>query len=611
MVAAMISEPQPFDHKTFLHSMTSRPGVYRMFGPRGEVLYVGKAGNLKKRLSSYFRRGGLAVKTQSLMEQVRGVEVTVTRSETEALILENNLIKALRPRYNVLLRDDKSYPYIFVSDHEFPRFSFYRGPRNQPGRFFGPYPSAAAVRETLGMLQKLFQVRQCRDGFFRNRSRPCLQHQINRCTAPCVDLIDRQKYGEDVRHAVWFLEGRNQRVLDELVTRMDTASAALQFEQAARYRDQIASLRKLLERQFVTGQGGDVDVVASVVRAGIACVQVFYVRGGRQVGSNTFFPRAPREADAAAVLGAFLAQYYLGREAPSEVLVNLPLEDAELLSAVLTQQAGRKTSVRQRVRGARRQWVEMAQANADNALDQYLSTKASVRERLAALREALELEELPMRLECFDISHTQGEAAVASCVVFESGSPVKSDYRRFNIREVAAGDDYAALHQAITRRYIRLRRGEARLPDVLFIDGGKGQVAQAMRVMEELQVEAVTVVGVAKGPGRKPGDETLFVAGRAEPIHLPGHSPALHLVQQIRDEAHRFAITGHRQRRAKVRRRSPLEAVEGLGPKRRQRLLRQLGGLQEIARAGIDDLATVPGISEQLARRIYDAFHGH
>jgi excinuclease ABC subunit C len=582
-----------------------------MLDAQGEALYVGKARDLKKRLSSYFRSGGLAVKTAALLAQVRDIEVTVTGNEKEALILENNLIKDLRPRYNVLLRDDKSYPYIYVSDGEFPRLSFYRGAKSLPGRFFGPYPSAAAVRETLSLLQKLFQVRQCDESFFRNRSRPCLQYQIQRCTAPCVGYVDAVAYQEDVRHALWFLEGRNQQVLDDLVARMESASRDLEFERAARYRDRIASLRRIQDRQHVSTERGEVDVIASAVHSGVACVQIFYVRGGRNLGNKSFFLRSPEGTDATAVLAAFLPQYYLGREVPPEIVISRALDEAEVLESALSEQTGHRVSVRHSVRGERKQWLEMAVSNADLALVQHLSTKANMRDRFLALQEVLGLDDLPDRLECFDISHTQGEATVASCVVFDGNGPLKSDYRRFNIEGVSPGNDYGALYQALTRRYTRLKRGEGKLPDVLFIDGGRGQLSQASKVLEELQVVGVVLVAVAKGPGRKPGLETLFVGDSGASLRLDSHSSALHLVQQIRDEAHRFAVAGHRQRRARQRRTSTLEDIEGLGPRRRQRLLRQFGGLQELARAGIEDLANVPGIGEHLARRIHDAFHGH
>lgn len=607
----MTAEQKPFDARAFLRNLTTRPGVYRMLGADGCVLYVGKAGNLKKRVASYFRApGGLPPKTRALMQQVVSVEVTVTNTEGEALLLENHLIKELRPRYNVLLRDDKSYPYIFLSsEDEYPRLTFHRGAKREPGRYFGPYPSAGAVRESLSLLQKLFPVRQCENSFFRNRSRPCLQYQIKRCTAPCVGFVERDDYMRDVRHAEMFLEGRSAQVIDELVARMEQASAALEFEQAARYRDQIASLRRVAERQYVAGEGGDLDVVGCVVEAGMACVQVFFFRGGRNLGNKAFFPQIPEDADAGDVLSGFLAQYYLDKDVPAEILVSRPFADAELLAQVLAERAGRKVALRTRVRGERARWLQMAQSNAEHALHARLASRSGTQQRLEALRDALNLDQVPLRLECFDISHTMGEATVASCVVFGAEGALKSDYRRFNIHDIAPGDDYAAMRQALTRRYTRLKQGESKMPDVLLIDGGKGQVRQARDVLEELQVEGVTIVGVAKGPERRPGLETLFLSDQSTPIILPEDSAALHLIQQIRDEAHRFAITGHRQRRSRARNTSVLETIPGMGPKRRQRLLKQFGGLREIARAGVEDLASVQGISRELAQRIYDAFH--
>ena len=599
-----------FDFQAFLNTLTSLPGVYRMVGTGGEVLYVGKARNLKKRVSSYFRRTGAAVKTQALMTQVRTIEVTVTRTEGEALLLENNLIKDLKPRYNVLLRDDKSYPYLHLTGEEdFPRLAFYRGARREPGRYFGPYPNAGAVRESLSLLQKLFRLRQCEDSFFRNRSRPCLQYQIERCSAPCVGLIDKQAYLRDVRHAVLFLQGKSRQVTDELVARMDAASKALAFEEAARLRDQIASLRRVQEQQYVSGTGGDLDVVAAAAHGGLACVQVFYIRGGRNLGNKTLFPQTPAGASEQDVLAAFLPQYYLDKEAPPEILITHALEDAGLLEQVLSARAGRRVRIIHRVRGERARWRDMAVSNAELALGAELSSKASLQRRFEALQDDLGLEAVPARVECFDISHTLGEATVASCVVFVTEGPLKSDYRRFNIEGVAPGDDYGALHQALSRRYARLKQGEGRLPDVLFIDGGKGQVAAAQSVLEELQVEGVAVIGIAKGPDRKAGQEKLFLSRHEAPIILPPDSPALHLIQQIRDEAHRFAITGHRQRRARARTTSVLEHIPGVGRMRRQELLKRFGGLREVARAGVEDLASVPGISKQLAQRIYDALH--
>lgn len=600
-----------FEPERFLQTVTTRPGVYRMLGGDGKVLYVGKARNLKKRLASYFRASGLPAKTRALMGHVQRIEVTVTGTEGEALILENNLIKEFKPRYNILLRDDKSYPYIYLSAHpDFPRLGFHRGAKEPRGRYFGPYPSAASVRESLNLLQKVFPVRQCEDSFFRNRSRPCLQYQIKRCTAPCVAFIDRDGYQEDMRHAVMFLEGKNQQVINELVEQMEAASRNLRFEEAARYRDQIATLRRIQEKQYVSGEGGDVDVIASVAHKGISCVEVFFVRGGRLLGNKTFYPRHVQDDSAADVLAAFIPQYYLGREMPGEILLNHAVEDRALLEETLSAQAGRRVTLSHAVRGERARWLAMAAANAEHAISRQLASKANALQRFEALQEALALDQRPERIECFDISHTLGEATVASCVVFNTEGALKSDYRRFNIEGIIPGDDYAALHQALTRRYTRLKQGEGVLPDILLIDGGKGQVAQAVAVLEELQIEGVRIIGVAKGPERRPGAETLFLSPSLRPFILPADSPALHLIQQIRDEAHRFAITGHRQRRGKTRNRSPLEDIAGLGPKRRRLLLSQFGGLQEVARAGVEDLAKVNGISRELAQRIYDVFHG-
>ena len=462
----------------------------------------------------------------------------------------------------------------------------------------------------MNLLQKLFPVRQCEDSFFRNRTRPCLQYQIKRCTAPCVGLVDPATYQRDVRHAVLFLEGRSSQVIDELVSRMEAAAEALDFEEAARYRDQIASLRRVQERQYVSGESGDLDLVVCAARNGTGCVQVFYIRAGRHLGNRTFFPEGTGDTPAEEILAAFLPQYYLNREVPAQILVNHRLPDTELLQQVLDAQSGHRVTITRRVRGERARWLQMAVTNAEHALAVRLSSKAGLQRRYEALQEALALDEVPNRLECFDISHTSGEATVASCVVFDGNGALKSDYRRFNIEGVQPGDDYAAMHQALTRRYTRLRQGEGKLPDVLFIDGGKGQVAQALKVLEELQVDGVTVVGVAKGAERKPGMETLFRSAEGPGMTLAADSPALHLVQQIRDEAHRFAITGHRQRRARARTTSVLESIPGMGPKRRQQLLKQFGGLREVARAGVEDLTKVKGISRRLAQQIYDALHG-
>jgi excinuclease ABC subunit C len=601
----------PFDLDGFLATLTGRPGVYRMFAADDAVLYVGKARHLKRRVTSYFRRGAAHdAKTTRLIEQVVRVEVTVTHTENEALILENQLIKALRPRYNVLLRDDKSYPYIHLTDGEaFPRLSFHRGARDGKGRYFGPFPGAGAVRDTLNLLQKLFRVRQCEDSFFRNRTRPCLQYQIERCSGPCVGLVDEAEYARDVEHTRLFLAGGGQRIVDELAQRMEAAAEALEYEEAARLRDRIAALRRVQARQYVTGSARDIDVIASATAGGQTCVQVFFVRGGHNLGNRAFFPNVPDQVDPGETLAAFLPQFYLGRSVPREILVDRMPEEGDWLAAALTEHAGHKVTLRMPQRGAPRRWLALAEANAIEALNARLASRSGLQQRLEALGDALGLDATPLRLECFDISHTQGERAVASCVVFDAGGPVKSDYRRFNIRDAEPGDDYAALREAVGRRYRRLKEGEGKWPDLLLIDGGKAQLDAVLAILEELQVDGLAVASVAKGLGRRPGLETLHIAGSSKSIQLPPDAPALHLVQQIRDEAHRFAITGHRARRAKARRVSPLESIPGLGPKRRRELLRQLGGLREIERAGVEDLARVPGISTALAERIYATFN--
>ncbi|BAZ94279.1 excinuclease ABC subunit C [Thiohalobacter thiocyanaticus] len=601
---------RPFDAQGFLRTLTPRPGVYRMLDANGEVLYVGKARNLKRRLASYFRKSGLPIKTQALMAQMADIEVTVTHTESEALILEHTLIKAHQPRYNVLLRDDKSYPYIYIStDQDYPRITVHRGAKRGKGRYFGPYPNASAVRESLHLLQKVFRVRQCEDSFFANRTRPCLQYQIKRCTAPCVGYISPGDYAEDVDLTIRFLEGKNTELIDELAQRMEAAAEALEYEQAARYRDQIASLRRVQERQYVSGERGDLDIVAAVQQGGLVCVQVFYIRAGRNLGNKVFFPRAPDQAGLDEVLHAFLVQYYLEHEVPQTILLNAEPEDRELIETVLAERAGHRVELRHRVRGERARWLAMAERNAEHALQARLASRSGMQQRMEDLQQLLNLEEPPERIECFDISHTRGEATVASCVVFNAEGPLKSDYRRFNIEGIEPGDDYAAMAQALQRRYLRLQEGEGKLPDILLIDGGKGQVGMAVKVLEELQVQGVLIVGVAKGPERRPGHETLIVPGRGE-LHPPADSRAFHLIQQVRDEAHRFAITGHRHRRGKARTSSPLEGIPGVGPKRRQQLLRQFGGLREVERAGVEDLARVKGISRELARQIYAAFHG-
>lgn len=603
---------ESLDSSAFLASCSSRPGVYRMLDSEARLLYVGKAKNLKKRLSSYFRKTGLAPKTAALVARIAQVETTITANETEALLLEQTLIKEWRPPYNILLRDDKSYPYVLLSDGDFPRLGLHRGAKKQKGRYFGPYPSAGSIRESLGLLQKAFQVRQCEDSYFKNRTRPCLQYQIKRCKAPCVGLVETAEYAEDVRHSVMFLEGRSNALAEELSTGMEQAAARLDFERAAALRDQIALLRRVQDQQSMEGGSGDVDVLAAVANPGGACVHLISVRGGRVLGSKNFFPQVGIEEGAGEVLVAFIAQYYLGnpeRDLPGELIVNAQHEDFPTLIAAFGGACGRELQISQRVRGTRARWQQLAVTNAEQALGARLANRQHVAARLEALAEALGLDEPPQRMECFDISHSSGEATVASCVVFGPEGALKSDYRRYNIEGVTAGDDYAAMHQALTRRFGKIKAGESKLPDILLVDGGKGQLAMAREVMQELAVPDLILLGVAKGVTRKPGLETLYLNDAAHEFTLPADSPALHLIQQIRDEAHRFAITGHRARRGKARRTSSLEDVAGIGPKRRRELLKHFGGLQELSRASVEEIAKAPGISKKLAESIYATLH--
>ncbi len=604
-------EAPTFDANAFLKSLTHRPGVYRMLNAKHKVLYVGKARDLKKRVASYFNRSHQDAKTTALMRRTDRVEVTVTNTEAEALILEYNLIKLHRPRFNVTLRDDKSYPYIYVStDRQFPRLRFHRGARKGKGRYFGPYPSAGAVRRTLNQLQKLFLIRDCNESFFRNRMRPCLQYQIKRCTAPCVGLVSEKRYREDVEAAIQFLEGRNDSVIAAFVERMEQASVDRDYELAARYRDQIGQLKEIEARQLVRRTAHkDLDIIGFASNGAIHCVTVLFIRNGAMIGSRNHFPKLKGETAKAVLLNGFVSQYYLGRDAPREIILDADIEDRELLEITLAERLGHRVSIRHRVRGDRLRWLEMARTNAAQGLDLQVASNATIRRQFAVLAEALELEELPERLECFDVSHTSGEATVGSCVVFNLSGPVKSDYRRFNLQPAAAGDDYSAMAEALRRRYARVKTGEVPMPDVLFVDGGKGQLAEALTVLDELELAWFRVVAVAKGRARKPGAERLYVPGRATPIILAADSPALLLIQQIRDEAHRFAIAGHRRRRAKARGRSRLEDIPGLGPKKRRELLRQFGGLQGVLGAGIDDLVKVRGISRALAESIYNDLH--
>jgi len=599
-----------FDIKDFLKNLTKRPGIYKMLNDKGEIIYIGKAKNLKNRVSSYFRTKTASPKQQAMVVKINTIEVTVTHTEGEALLLESQQIKRYKPRYNICLRDDKSYPYIFISSyHDFPQITFHRGAKKKRGKYFGPYPSAGAVKETLKLLQKIFPVRQCDDSYYNNRTRPCLQYQIERCTAPCVNLIDKPDYAEDLDNTVLFLEGKGHLLIDQLIDKMENAANSLEFERAVVFRDQIARLRTVLEKHFVHGEKGDVDIIACASKAGVACVQVFFIRNGQNLGNKLFFPKVSAEDGAADILQAFIPQYYLDRQAPYELIISHVITEVDLLKQVLSKQAGHGVIISDKVRADRLKWLQMAEINAENSLLSKLADKQGLYARYVNLQEELGCSELPKRLECFDISHTQGDQTVASCVVFDREGPVKSAYRRFNIEGITPGDDYAAMYQAVSRRFKRLKKGEHQAPDILFIDGGKGQVNEVQKALAELQVNNVMIVGVSKGPDRKAGMEKLILVEQEQPIDITPGASALLLIQHIRDEAHRFAITGHRQRRAKAKRESVLESIAGLGPKRRQLLLKQFGGLQGVSSAGVDALAGIDGISKQLAQRIYDRFH--
>ena len=603
-----------FDHQSFLKSLTLRPGIYQMFDAEGKILYVGKAKNLKNRVSSYFRKTGLTAKTAALVKRIARIDVTVTETETEALILEHNLIKQYHPPYNILLRDDKSYPYIFLSDRDqWPRLAFHRGPKKTKGTYFGPFPSVHAVRESMGFLQKTFKVRQCEDVFFKNRSRPCLQYQIKRCTAPCVNLVSAEDYSADVELTRLYLDGKADKLLKQLEIDMEVASAELQFEKAAEHRDQISALRTVQAEQMIEKGKGTIDVVAGAVSNGQACVHMLYVRQGRILGSRSYYPKAPLAEQVSELLEEFLPHLYLDGGArpdlPKEVLLNAPIEGGEALSQALKTQVGRNIEVRNSVRGFRAKWLQLAQRTAEQNLAGKLASKKTIEQRFESLRETMGLDTTPQRLECFDISHSSGEAVVASCVVFDGNGPLKSDYRRFNIDGITGGDDYAAMEQAIRRRYTRLMKGEGKLPDILLIDGGKGQIGIAREVLSDLGVVGVMILGVAKGTTRKPGLETLILADQKNRVIARPKQAALHLIQQIRDEAHRFAVTGHKARRDKKRRTSPLEGIPGVGPTRRRDLLKHFGGIVEVKKASVADLMKVDNINKKVAEAIYSALY--
>ena len=598
-----------FDPKPVLKSLPNLPGVYRMINAQDEVIYVGKARDLKKRVASYFVKSLPSPRTRMMVSNIARIETTVTRSEAEALLLENNLIKSFMPRYNVLFRDDKSYPYIALTGDEFPRLAFHRGTQRKGNEYFGPFPSASAVRESIQLLQKVFRLRTCEDSVFANRSRPCLLYQIERCTAPCVDYISAEEYGRDVAHAAMFLQGREQQVMDELGQKMNEAAERQDYERAVVFRDRIQSLHQVQAKQFVADFNvADADVVACTELQGCHCVNLVMIRGGRHIGDKCFFPKNAEGYDIATTVEAFLEQHYVAQNIPPLVIVGVPIDTATL-EEVFTEQAGRRIRINTNPVGDKRVWLKMAETNAELALQQRAAQQANQQGRLQALREALDLGDSVERIECFDISHTMGEATVASCVVYDRGAMQNSEYRRYNITDITPGDDYAAMREVLTRRYRKIAAGEGKLPDLVFIDGGKGQLGVAVDVMREVGLPDLQLVGIAKGEERKPGLEQLFFPERDTPVSLKKDNAGLHLLQQIRDEAHRFAITGHRARRGKARMHSSLEEIEGIGAKRRKNLLTRFGGLDGVKNASVDDLAQVDGISRLLAEKIYQQLH--
>lgn len=601
-----------FDAAEFLKHLTHQPGVYRMYNEQGDVIYVGKAKNLKKRVASYFRLQVDNAKTRSLVSQIANMDVTVVNSETEAFLLENNFIKKYKPRYNVVLRDDKSYPFIFISDHEHPRVAFHRGPQKRKGEYFGPYPSAWSVRESLRSMQKIFPVRQCEDSYYRARSRPCLQYQMKRCSAPCVEgYVSDEDYAEQVGLLKLFLKGKNQQVIGTLVARMEDASKAMNFEAAARYRDQITALRKVQERQWVAGTQDEMDVFGFALRGNMACIQSMFIRDRQLLGSKAFYPKVPPTASDEEVFESFFLQFYLAgnKVIPKQIVLPMPLSDEAAIADVLSSEAGYRVKLFRGAREEKRRYLELAQNNAQSALEARYVEQKSVHARYLDLEETLEREVPIQRMECFDISHTSGQLTVASCVVFNREGPLKADYRRYNIEDITPGDDYAAMAQALKRRY-KTPSEVNKIPDILFIDGGKGQLAQAESFFEDWPNDKrPMLIGVAKGTTRKPGLETLIMADSHETIPMESHAPALHLIQHIRDESHRFAITGHRNRRQKVRNTSTLEEIPGIGAKRRQALLKYTGGLQGLKKASKAEIANIPGISQELAETIYDHLH--
>jgi excinuclease ABC subunit C len=606
-----LSNTTGFNAKEICVNLPLQPGVYRMINAKGEVIYVGKAVSLRKRVSSYFQKTNLGPRTRLMISQVTGIETTVTRSEAEALLLENNLIKSLKPRYNIIFRDDKSYPYVILSGHQFPRLGFYRGVLDKTHQYFGPYPNAGIVRESIQLLQKVFRLRTCEDSVFSNRTRPCLLFQIKRCSGPCINQISQQAYQNDVRNAELFLQGKQTEVMEVIAVKMQQAADRTEYEQAALLRDQIQVLRKIREKQFVdSGKALDADVIACVLMkdgSGKVCVNLAMIRGGRHLGDKSFFPQNADDCTPVSVVEAFLAQHYLNRSTPPLIILGEKIK-RETLQELLTGQCGHKITINSNPVGEKRVWLEMAIENAQLALQQMMSRQASQEKRLSALQQELQMPGLN-RIECFDISHTLGEATVASCVVYDNYSMRNNEYRRYNIEGITPGDDYAAMREALSRRYQKIVSGEGRLPDLILIDGGKGQITAAQEALQELGISEANLLGVAKGEERKPGLEQLIFPSPKKPLQLPSEHAALHLIQQIRDEAHRFAIQGHRGRRSKARTSSSLENIGGVGAKRRQRLLGRFGGLKGVLTASIEELQQTEGISRKLAEKIYKELH--
>ncbi len=599
-----------FDGKEFARRLSAGPGVYLMRDADGTALYVGKAANLRKRVSSYFDARPKIERIMRMVARIQSIEVSLTRTEAEALLLENEWIKSLKPRYNVLLRDDKSYPWVMLgSDHEFPRIAFHRGGKDKGRTYLGPYPSASSVRESINLIQKLFLLRNCEDSYFSHRTRPCLQYQIKRCTAPCVDKISKAEYARQVEDALLFLRGHSQKVITRLIGRMERAAGTQLYEQAAQYRDQINHLKQMQARQFVSAGNGDLDIIA-VARFQRACaIEVISVRGGRSLGQRDYFPTQSEGHSDAGILHAFLGQYFRERKPPPELIISHPLEQQKLFEAVFSERCGRKVRIQAHPRSHRKQWLELAGRNALNALHMRSTESSRINQQFEALAELLQLEETPQIIECFDVSHTSGHKTVASCVVFGHEGAVKSRYRRYNLKGFEPGDDYAAMREVLSRRYRKLQKEEGHLPDLIVVDGGKGQLGIAIEVLAECGLSDIPLMGVAKGPSRRAGYEEWVLPVAPHSLQPGPESAASHLIQQVRDEAHRFAITGHRGRRQKAAVHSVLEDIAGVGAKRRRALLTHFGGIQGVRKAGVEELAGIPGINRQLANRIFKALH--